>query len=152
MQQEVFIVGSKEYTCFRMNAFAANKLLMRIQKVVLPVLGELAGNKSSLLDLDVKAAAGLLSQHLDEALFDTIVLPMFEEAKVYSVEDKCFIKNPIAIDKVFTTDKLLDLYELVWLVGRFQFEPFFGQLMERFGNLLAAPVQPSATTASLTKD
>jgi hypothetical protein len=79
---------------------------------------------------------------------DTIVLPMFAEAKLYSTSDKKFIKDAISIDQVFTTENLFDLYELVWLVGRFQFAPFFAQLMARFGAVRDA-VNTGQSQASL---
>lgn len=152
MQQETFVVGEKEYTCIRMNPFAANKLLIRIQKIVMPLMGAVAGaaGAKGLLDLDVKVVAATLSEHLDETVMDTIVLPMFNEAKLYSTADKKFIKDAISIDQVFTTENLFDIYELVWLVGRFQFAPFFAQLMARFG-AVAGVVSTGQSPASLTE-
>lgn len=141
MKQETFIVGGREYRCVMMNPFAANRLLLRLQKIVIPLLGKLAGgthagSQKSLLDMDVAAAALMLSEHLDEALLDSIVLPMLAEAKVYSIEKQRFISDATAIDVVFSTETLLDFYELVWLVGRFTFSPFFSALKSRFGAVL----------------
>lgn len=152
MQQETFIVGNREFTCVRMNPFAANKLLMRIQRVVLPVLGDLAKGGRGMLDLDVKEAAITLSQHLDETLVDTVVLPMFAESKLYAVQEKRFVKDEMGINLVFTTENLMELYELVWLVGRYQFAPFFASLLGRFGTVLAAaPATQSSLESSTTK-
>lgn len=153
MQSETFIVGGKEYTCARMNPFEANRLLLRIQKVVIPLIGVVAGSSNkSLFELDVKQAAAAIAEHLDETLFDTIVLPMFSEAKLYAAEQKKFIKDATSINQCFTTENLFDLYELVWLVGRFQFEPFFAQLTARFGGALGAsktaPLAPEPLTHS----
>lgn len=137
MQQETFIIGSREFTCVRMNAFAANKLLMRLQKIAVPVMGSLMGAGKGLGDIDVKEAAAAIAEHLDESLMDTIVLPMFAEAKVFSAENKKFIKSGAEIDQCFTTENLFDLYELIFQVARYQFGPFFAQLADRFGNLTA---------------
>lgn len=137
MQQETFIVGSREFTCVRMNAFAANKLLMRLQKIAVPVMGSLMGAGKGLGDVDVKEAAAAIAEHLDESLMDTIVLPMFAEAKVFSVENKKFIKSGAEIDQCFTTENLFDFYELIFQVARYQLGPFFAQLADRFGNLTA---------------
>lgn len=139
---ETFIIGNREFTCQPMNPFAANRILMRLQKVVLPVLGALAGKggatAANLADMDVKEAAGLIAEHLTEELFDTVVFPMFAEARVYSVEDKRFVAKPADVDTVFTTETLFDLYELIFAVGKFQFSPFFASVAARFGLQIAA--------------
>lgn len=137
MQQETFIIGSREFTCVRMNAFAANKLLMRLQKIAMPVMGSLMGAGKGLGDIDVKEAATAIAEHLDESLMDTIVLPMFAEAKVFSAENKKFVKSGTDIDQCFTTENLFDLYQLIFEVARYQFGPFFASLAERFGSLTA---------------
>lgn len=137
MQQETFIIGSREFTCVRMNAFAANKLLMRLQKIAVPVMGSLMGAGKGLGDIDVKEAAAAIAEHLDETLMDTIVLPMFAEAKVFSAEQKKFVKSGTDIDQCFTTENLFDLYQLIFEVARYQFGPFFASLVERFGSLTA---------------
>jgi hypothetical protein len=137
MQQETFIIGSREFTCVRMNAFAANRLLMRLQKIAVPVMGTLMGAGKGLGDIDVKEAATAIAEHLDESLMDTIVLPMFAEAKVFSAEQKKFVKSGTDIDQCFTTENLFDLYQLIFEVARYQFGPFFGSLVERFGSLTA---------------
>lgn len=137
MQQETFIIGSREFTCVRMNAFAANKLLMRLQKIAVPVMGSLMGAGKGLGDIDVKEAAAAIAEHLDESLMDTIVLPMFAEAKVFSAEQKKFVKAGTDIDQCFTTENLFDLYQLIFEVARYQFGPFFASLAERFGSLTA---------------
>jgi hypothetical protein len=149
MQQETLIVGEKEYTCVRMNPFEANKLLIRIQKIVMPIMGSVAGNGKGLLDLDIKVVAATLAEHLDESVMDAIVLPMFSEARLYSTGDKKFVKDAVSINQVFTTENLFDLYELVWLVGRFQFGPFFVALMARFG-AASVPASMGQSPASLT--
>ena len=137
MQQETFIIGSREFTCVRMNAFAANRLLMRLQKIAVPVMGSLMGAGKGLGDIDVKEAATAIAEHLDESLMDTIVLPMFAEAKVFSAENKKFVKSGTDIDQCFTTENLFDLYQLIFEVSRYQFGPFFASLAERFGSLTA---------------
>ncbi len=138
MQQETFIINGREFTCVRMNAFPANKLLLRIQRVVMPVFGSLVGKGKGkgLGDVDVKEAAQVIAANLDETLMDTIVLPMFSEAKVFCLEHKKFVKSEVEINQCFTTENLYDLYELIFEVGRYQFGPFFASLAVRFGNLI----------------
>ena len=135
MQQETFIIGSREFTCVRMNAFAANKLLMRLQKIVTPVAGSLIGSGKGLMDINVKDAAQVISEHLDESVMDTIVLPLLSEARAFCVEEKRFIKSATDIDQCFTTENLFDLYELIFEIGKYQFSPFFLSLSNRFGSL-----------------
>jgi len=138
MDQQTFIIGNREFTCVRMNAFAANKLMMRLQKVALPVIGTLMGGGQAIGDMDVSKAARIISENIDESVMDNIVLPMFNEAKVYAVEEKKFVKGPTEINMVFTAENLFDLYELIFEVGKFQFSPFFSALMGRFGNQIGA--------------
>ena len=135
MQQETFIVGSREFTCVRMNAFAANKLLMRLQKIAVPVMGSLMGGGKGLGDIDVKEAAQVIAANLDESIMENIVLPLFAESKVFSTENKMFVKSGTDIDQCFTTENLFDLYELIFEVARYQFGPFFASLVDRFGAL-----------------
>lgn len=136
MQQETFIIGNKEYTAIRMNAFDANLLLLKIQKIVLPLFASIKGQQGAvtdIMDLDVSQAASVLAENLSEDTFKSIVFPMFEKAKVYSTEHKRIIKSPADVDIVFTAENLLDLYELIWEVARYNFHPFFLQITERFG-------------------
>ena len=138
MDQQTFIIGNREFTCVRMNAFAANKLMMRLQKVALPVIGTLMGGGQAIGDMDVSKAARIISENIDESVMDNIVLPMFNEAKVYAVAEKKFVKGPTEINMVFTAENLFDLYELIFEVGKFQFSPFFSALMGRFGSQIGA--------------
>lgn len=136
MQQETIIIGDREFTCVRMNAFAANTLVLRLQKVVVPVFGAIVGKGGSMKDIgnmDVKVAAGVIAEHLDESLMVNIVLPLFAESRLHSLSNKKFIKTPADIDACFTSENLFELYELIWEVGKFQFAPFFAKIAERFG-------------------
>ena len=148
MQQETFIVGSREFTCVRMNAFAANKLLMRLQKIAVPVMGSLMGGGKGLGDIDVKEAAQVIAANLDESIMENIVLPLFNESKVFSTENKKFVKSGTDIDQCFTTENLFDLYELIFEVARYQFGPFFASLVERFGALTDGKKTPEQSQAS----
>lgn len=138
MNQLTFIVGNREFTAMPMNAFDANRLFLRIQKVATPIIGAMVGSGKSVGDIDVKEAASVIAEHLDEAIMDTIVLPMFEQSKVFDVENKRFIKSGMDINQCFTTETLFDFYELAFEIGKAQFGPFFKALANRFGNLLAA--------------
>lgn len=148
MSSETFIVGDREFTVMRMNAFTANALMLRIQKIALPVIGSLVNGKG-LGDMDVKEAAMVIAQHIDESVMTSIVLPMFEGSQLYSVENKRKIKSESDINICFTTENLFDMYELIFEVARYQFGPFFGQLMARFGHL-SEPSKAEKSPENLT--
>lgn len=140
MEQTTFIIGGREFTCARANAFAANKLLMRLQKIAVPVLGALLSGGRDIGDIDVKEAATMIAEHLDETAIDNIVIPLFAESKVYSVENKKFIKGEMDVNVCFTSEQLFDFYELTFEVARFQFSPFFAQMVNRFGGLTGSKI------------
>ena len=142
MQQETFIVGGREFTCVRMNAFAANKLLMRLQKIAVPVMSSLMGAGKKLGDIDVKEAARVVADNLDESVMDNIVLPLFAESRLYCAEKKKFIKGETDINLCFSSENLFELYELIFEIGRYQFSPFFVSLVERFGDLTKGKKTP----------
>lgn len=134
MQQETFIIGNREFTCIRMNAFAANRLLMRLQKVAVPIIGAVMGGGKSLGDMNVAEAARVIAENVDERMMDDIVLPLLTESRAYCTEQKKFISKEMDVNQCFTVENLFEFYELVFEVARYQFGPFFGQLMSRFGN------------------
>lgn len=140
METETIIIGQSEYTAMKMNAFELNKILLRLNKIVLPVVGGLtkkgvgAGN---LMDADLSEVAGILAENLTEEVMDTIVLPMFVQSRVYSIEKKVFIKDGMSINMAFTADNLFDLYELIWEVLKLNFSTFFSKTAGRFGSLTA---------------
>lgn len=138
MNQQTAIIGNREYTFMPMNAFDANRLFLRIQKIATPIIGAIVGSGKSLGDVDVKEAAATIAQHIDESIMDQIIMPMFEQSKVFDCENKCFIKSGMDVNKCFTVENLFDFYELAFEVGRYQFGPFFRALMGRFGNLTGA--------------
>jgi hypothetical protein len=121
-----------------MNAFSANKLLMRIQKIAVPIFGSLMSSGGDFGSIDVKDAARVIAANVDESIMDNIVLPLFSEARVYCVESKKFIKSSTDIDQCFTTENLFDMYELIFEVARYQFSPFFSSMVGRFGVLTEA--------------
>ena len=137
MSQNTAIVGRKEYTFMSMNAFEANRLFLRIQKIATPIIGAVIGGGKSLGDVDVKEAAATIAQHIDESIMDQIVMPMFEQSRVYDVENKCFIKSGMDVNKCFTVENLFDFYELAFEIVKVQFGPFFKALASRFGSLTA---------------
>lgn len=138
-QRETFIIGEKEYGVSKIAAFEANGLILKLQKLVLPVLGGVAGSKS-IMDIDVNSAFQIVSDNLDESVMTDIILPMFKLGQVASVSDGIKIDSSVAINKVFQdADSLADFYELVFEVMKFQFGVFFSNLMGRFGNKDGSP-------------
>lgn len=131
------IIGTKEYACFKIPAFQANSLLLKLQKLVLPVIGEMTTGKG--LDMDVRQIADVISGKLDDSVMNEIVMPLFKLANVLSVTDNVKIDSPANFDKVFTVDDLGDFYELVFEVLKFNFGNFFSSLAARFGNSVGVP-------------
>lgn len=147
MNQQTVIIGNKEYTFMPMNAFDANRLFLRIQKIATPIIGAVIGGGKSVGDMDVKDAAATIAQHIDESIMDQIIMPMFEQSKVFDCENKRFIKTGMDVNQCFTVENLFDFYELAYEVGRYQFGPFFKALMNRFGNLTSG----QAATKQITE-
>lgn len=137
MQRETFIIGNREFAASKIAPFAANGIIMKLQKLILPALGEMVGDKktqSSVMDMDIGAALNILSDRLDEKAMTDIVLPMFKLSQVACTTDNVKIDSPTAIDKVFVdADGLADLYDLIFEVLKFNFASFFGKVAERFG-------------------
>ena len=137
---ERIIIGAEEYTAMKMNAFEANAILLRLNKVILPVVGGLTKGRQNIniLDADLSEVAGIIAENLTEEVMTTIVLPMFKGSKVYSVEKKLFIDKEAAINVAFTVDNLFDLYTLIWEVLKLNFEVFFRKAAASFGSLPVA--------------
>jgi hypothetical protein len=151
METETIIIGQSEYTAMRMNAFEANKILLRLNKIVLPVVGGLTkkgGGAGNLMDADLSEVAGIIAENLTEEVMDTIVLPMFVQSRVYFVEKKVFIKDGMSINMVFTADNLFDLYELIWEVLKLNFSAFFTKTAGRFGSLTAGAAKAKSLPAN----
>ena len=134
MQREPIYIKDKEYAASKIPAFAANGIIIKLQKLVLPVLGEVAGGSKNVMDMDVSAAFQIISEKLDDSVMTDIVLPMFKLSQVACVTDNCKIDSAQAIDKVFQdADGLADFYELIFEVLKFNFGGFFTSLAARFG-------------------
>ena len=142
---ERIIIGAEEYTALKMNAFEANAILLRLNKVILPVIGGLTKGRQNvnILDADLSEVAGIIAENLTEEVMTTIVLPMFKGSKVYSVEKKLFIDKEAAINVAFTVDNLFDLYTLIWEVLKLNFEVFFRKAAASFGSLPVATQEKS---------
>jgi len=148
--RETFIIGSSEYAASKIAPFAANGIILKLQKIILPALGEVMGDgkdkKADVLEMDVSAIFGVLSSKLDDSVMSDIVLPMFKLAQVACLTkdgEKKDIKIDSAsgIDKVFVdADGLAEFYELIFEVLKYEFGGFFASLVARFGNKGGAPL------------
>ncbi len=150
--RESIFIKDKEYAASKIAAFAANGLILKIQKIVLPVIGELAGDgkqKVDVMNMDVSSAFQIISDKLDDTVMTDIVLPMFKLAQVACVTENIKIDSQ-AIDKVFQdADGLADLYELIFEVMKFNFGNFFSSLADRFGNSDGTRQVTESTTKEL---
>lgn len=152
MQRETFIIGEKEFAALKIAPFEANGIIMKLQKLILPILGEMVGDKkqvSSIMDMDIGAALRILSDRLDEKTMTDIILPMLKLSQAASVTDNVKIDSPAAINKVFVdADGLTDFYELVFEVLKFNFASFFGKVAQRFGGSVGNPPATESTSAA----
>ena len=119
-----FEIAGREYVCVKMNAFAANGILMKI-------LGRL---KLTGKDADL----GTLIADLASDGMEDIVLPVLKASNLRykdgdTMED---LHSPEDIDNAFTVDTLMDFYEVAIKVLRFQFEDVFTRASARVGGLI----------------
>lgn len=119
-----FEIAGREYVCVKMNAFAANGILMKI-------LGRL---KLTGKDADL----GTLIADLASDGMEDIVLPVLKASNLRykdgdTMED---LHSPEDIDNAFTVDTLMDFYEVAIKVFRFQFEDVFTRASARVGGLI----------------
>ena len=131
---ETIVVNSAEYTALKMNAFDANKLLIRINKIVLPVMA----NMGKGIDTDFSKISDVLVQNLNEEVMDSIIFPLLNFSKVYSAEKKMFIKDAASMNMCYTVETLPDFYLLIWEVLKLNYESFFHKVAANFGDLTAS--------------
>lgn len=137
MHVETFIIGNREFTAGKMNAFDAGRLLLKLKSIIAPGLA-LIGRES-----DVHSASILeLFSGLDEKTHEEVLFPILAAAGTYSVENKRKIASSTDMNLCFTVDNLLDFYLLVWEVLKLNFAPFIAQLGSRFGALGTEVGQP----------
>ena len=148
MSKETFIIGNKEFSAMKIAPFQANTIAMKLQKIILPVIGEMAGG-GNLLDRDISGALKTLSESLDEKIMADIVLPMFKASGVVCHDGQPFkLDSEGAINKAFVdADGLADLYELIYEVAMYNFKVFFTKLMARFGSGVGMVKVTDSTTA-----
>jgi hypothetical protein len=138
MTRKTEIIGAKEYAFFKIPAFQANGILLKLQKLVLPVIGEITTGKG--LDMDMRQVAEIISGKIDESVMTEIVMPLFKLSNAASVTDNVKIDSAQNFDKVFVDgDGLADMYELVFLILQYNFANFFASLAARFGNSAGTP-------------
>lgn len=143
MSRETVIIGDKEFAMSKIPAFQANGIILKLQKVFIPVIGEVAGGAKggsvNLMEMDVRGALDIMSSKLDESVMSDIIMPTFRLAQVACISDGIKIDSEAAINKVFTVDTLGDMYELIFEVLKFNFGNFFSGLMARFGSKDGTP-------------
>lgn len=149
MKKETFIIGNKEFSALKIAPFKANSIALKLQKIILPVIGEMSGG-GNLLERDISGALKTLSESLDDKVMSEIVLPMFRESAVVCVSDSVKVDTEGAINRVFVdADGLADLYELIYEVGMFNFKTFFTKLMGRFGSGVIGLGATASTTGAV---
>lgn len=138
MKTETFIIGSREFTATKMNAFDAGRLLLKLKSIVAPGLSQLGQGGSFQVNNVFELFSGL-----DEKTHEDVIFPILSAAGTYSVENKRKVANANDMNLCFTVDNLLDFYLLVWEVLKLNFAPFIAQVGDLFGN----PAQEAAVSA-----
>lgn len=138
MNRETFIIGDKSYSASKIGAFASNDIILKLQKIVLPAIGQLKTDNSKatdVMDMDIGKLLQFLSTQLNQSVMTDIVMPMFKLSQVACTTDNIKIDSAAAIDKVFSdADGLADFYVLVFEVLKYNFAGFFTKLTANFGN------------------
>lgn len=142
--QEIYriFVGGMEFTHTELPPFQAHQLLMKMQKLVLPlIVGLFSGDKKdklkSVLDSEINVTnlAKELSQFLDEKSTDEVILPLLTKMNVFHVESGKKVNNETVINIIFNHKNFFSFYELIAELLKFQFTPFFMELGNHFGSL-----------------
>lgn len=133
MQVETFIIGHREFTAKKMNAFDAGRFLLKLKDIISPAMSEFA-REDSIQNINVFE----LLSGLDESTHESVIFPLLAAAGVYSVEDKRKIASPLDMNMCFTVDTLLDFYVLIWEVLKLNFAPFIARATVLFGKLNSA--------------
>jgi hypothetical protein len=137
-ERHIIIIGNREFATTKLGAFEANGILLKLKKIILPVIGEMVGEAkgaTNVMDMDIKEALNVLAEKIDEDTMNNIVLPMFKISQTACLECKTKIDSPLAINKVFANeDGLIEMYELIFEVLKYNYRGFFVAAMLRFGN------------------
>ncbi|SUB81742.1 Uncharacterised protein [Pragia fontium] len=128
MQVETFIIGNREYTAKKMNAFDAGRFLLKIKNIAAPALTAFAqadnANDVNLFEL---------FSGLDEEAHEKVIFPILAASAVYSIDDKRKVASITDMNMCFNVDTLLDFYLLVWEVLKMNFAPFIERASTHFG-------------------
>lgn len=144
-KREVFYIGDpvREFAAHKIQPFEANEIALKLQKIILPAIGELQNG----FDSNAGNLLRIVSEKLDSQVMTDIVLPTFQLAQVVCVSDNQKVVSKQDINKVFEdADGLADFYELVFEVLKYEFGPFISRLMARFGN--SAGIQKAMDSTS----
>lgn len=147
MTRETFVINGKEYNASKIPAFPANGIILKLQKIILPILAAMGGDHSA-MNMDVKVFLfKSIAERLDDSVMSEIVLPTFKLSVVSSKEDNCKIDSEQAINKVFKdADGLTDFYELIYEVLKYNFEGFFMNIGRLIGDKLGSKNQMASIT------
>lgn len=128
MQVETLIIGDREYTAKKMNAFDAGRFLLKIKNIAAPALTAFAqANNENEVNLFE------LFSGLDEETHEKVIFPILAASAVYSIEDKRKVASITDMNMCFNVDTLLDFYLLVWEVLKLNFAPFIERASTHFG-------------------
>jgi len=129
MQVETFIIGNREFTAKKMNAFDAGRFLLKLKDIAAPAFSTFGQTENKTENLNI---LGLFSG-LDEDTHEKVIFPILVASSAYSVSDKRKISSVTDMNLCFSVETLLDFYLLVWEVLKLNFAPFIEQVSNHFG-------------------
>ena len=129
MQVETFIIGNREFTAKKMNAFDAGRFLLKLKDIAAPALVEFTQSAQT-QEINVFE----LMSGLDDDMHENVIFPILTASGAYSVEDKRKISSSMDMNLCFTVDTLFDFYLLVWEVLKLNFAPFIERSMSHIGD------------------
>ena len=115
-------IDGKEYQFGLLNPFKANKLLIKLTKIIGPALGSMTkgGDVESIMDMDLSEVMEGLCSRLDEDQLETIMITLFEQVICEGDSmSQSFVETEFK-------GSLNTLYKVAFAALEVQFGDFFG--------------------------
>lgn len=138
MEQQIIVVGDREFTFFPLRPFAAVGHLTRLKSVAVTGVNGALTDVTKILD------------GLDEHTLEKVVFPILKDCGVTCTTAAKRLTTPAEMDQLFTHENLDEFFEVVTKVIVFNFEPLLKKTLARFGIDLSQ-VRAKAATAAKAK-
>ncbi|QKJ86685.1 hypothetical protein PMPD1_1735 [Paramixta manurensis] len=122
MERYNFVIGEKEFSAIKVNAFSAARHLVKLKTLLDKGLAQ-----------GTEANAIALLSGVDEKTLETVIMPILRDALVTCTTDNVKLDNEQNVNRVFTADTLFDFFDVIWEVLKLNFAPFFTRVLNLFG-------------------